>query len=65
MGVRWGEYGDIGWGRWMRAQRTLEISFGSMHYEREHANSRFRNFYVQSPGLPPIVPSLLLKNVFM
>jgi hypothetical protein len=49
----------------MRAQRTVEIGFGSMHYEREHANSRFRNFYVQSPGLPPIVPSLLLKNVFM
>jgi hypothetical protein len=50
MGVGWGEYGDTGWGRWMRAQRTVEIGFGSRHYEREHANSCFRNFYVSAHG---------------
>ena len=51
MGVRWGEYGDTGWGRWMRAQRTVEIGFGSRHYERGYANSCFRNFYVSRPWL--------------
>jgi hypothetical protein len=54
MGVRRGydgvNMGDTGWGRWMRAQRTVEIGFGSRHYEREHANSCFRNFYVSAHG---------------